>query len=242
MQTQNPLLFVLSAPSGTGKTTIAEKTLESVSCLETSISFTTRESREGEKDGEDYFFISKEEFERKIADNDFVEWATVYGNFYGTSKSYIQERTNAGKHVLLVIDTQGALNLQKQNIPNAVYIFMRPPSLQILRERLEKRGTETQSNLDKRLGSAEYEMSFQNHYDYVIINDKVGSCVQELIQIIIQESLIGKTVKGKVVQQLTEKVMTRLEENLSEAIQGNIEQAIAKVLPKLIHKEIEQLH
>ena len=159
--------------------------LEEFPCVVKSISCTTRPPREGEVEGKDYHFISKQEFEAKIQAGDFLEYANVFDNFYGTSKSYVAGEQKKGKHVLLVIDTQGALQL-KGKIP-ATFIFISPPSIEVLKERLIKRRSESPEMIAKRLSWAQQEMAKIGSYDYHIVNDNLDIAYAALRSILIAE-------------------------------------------------------
>lgn len=178
-------LFILSAPAGTGKTTLIEKITKEFPHIKQSISFTTRKSRGEEIDGVHYFFISKDEFEKKIQENEFLEYIELYGNYYGTSKKWVEEELEKGHHVVLVIDTQGALSLR--NKVRSTYIFVSPPSLETLKERLVQRQTETLEVIEKRLSCAEREIEQGKEYDYKIINDKLDDAYLALKSIFIAE-------------------------------------------------------
>lgn len=179
------LLFVISAPAGTGKTTLVRKLMQEFSCVSESISCTTRPVREGETHGKDYFFISKEDFEVKIRKGDFLEHAEVFGNRYGTSRSFVEETRSEGKHVILVIDTQGAMQLKDQ--VDAVFIFLRPPSIEELRVRLAKRQTESAEAIEKRINWASHELTVADQYDYQVVNDDLDVAYLVLRSIIIAE-------------------------------------------------------
>jgi len=179
------LLFVVSAPAGTGKTTLTHLLCEEFLCVVESISYTTRTPRPGEIDGKHYFFVSQEQFQKMAAQGDFLEHANVFGDLYGTSKRYVVSQQEAGKHVVLVIDTQGALQLKKK-IP-AVLIFIKPPSLDALKERLKHRKTETAQAIEKRLSWAEKEMGLATEYDYEIVNDDLMTAYAALRSILIAE-------------------------------------------------------
>lgn len=179
------LAFVLSAPAGTGKTTLAHMLTHEFPCVTLSVSFTTRKARVGEIPGQDYHFITLEEFERKIAENEFLEYVKLYGCYYGTSKLAVQKQIEQGKHVMLVIDTQGALQLMGK-FP-ATFIFLQPPSMDVLRERLHLRRTEINSAIEERLVWAEKEIEASIHYDYRIINDNLEIAYQVLKSILISE-------------------------------------------------------
>jgi len=180
------LLFIMSAPAGTGKTTLIKMLQNEFPQVIQSISFTTRKPREGEMDGIDYFFIDENEFQKKITAEDFLEYVKLYDTYYGTSIRWVRDKIDEGKHVFLVIDTQGAKQLRGR-LP-ATYIFIRPPSIETLRERLVKRGTETSEMVAKRLAWAESEMKAVAEYDYQIINDDLNTAYEELRAILIAES------------------------------------------------------
>lgn len=179
-------LVVISGPSGSGKTTICEHLLKLLPNLEYSISFTTRSPRKGEKDGKDYFFISKEEFQKRIKESLFLEYAQVFDNYYGTSKNWVLEKLNQGRDILLSIDVQGAAKIKK-NFSDTALIFLMPPSLKVLEERLRKRATDDEKEMMKRLSMAKEEMAEVAKYDYVVINDKVDDAVKEVKDIIQHE-------------------------------------------------------
>jgi len=180
------LVFVLSAPAGTGKTTLVKMLQNEFPCIIGSISCTTRAPRSGEVPGKDYHFISQEEFAGKIKNGDFLEYATVFENYYGTSKEYVLKEQKKGKHVMLVIDTQGAMQIKKNGLP-AVFIFISPPSLLVLKERLFKRKTESAAVIEQRLSWAKDEMALAPQYDYHIVNDNLENAYQILRSIIIAE-------------------------------------------------------
>ncbi len=163
-------LFVVSAPSGAGKSSLVKALLELDSQVYRSISHTTRAPRGQEKHGREYFFASREDFEKMIAGNAFVEWANVHGNLYGTSKKAIEERLAKGADIVLEIDYQGALQI-KESFPHAVLIFILPPSWDELRSRLENRGEDASEVIEKRLTNASQEMAQVSKFDFVIINE-----------------------------------------------------------------------
>ncbi|OGN66747.1 MAG: guanylate kinase [Chlamydiae bacterium RIFCSPLOWO2_01_FULL_28_7] len=179
------LFFILSAPSGGGKTTLIRMLTKEYEKILESVSFTTRETREDEREGIDYFFISKEDFEEKIRSGFFLEYAKVYDNYYGTSKEYVKKHLNEGKHVVLVIDTQGALSLK--NKVEASYIFISPPSLEELKMRIIKRDGKDVKDLDKRLKWAEKELKQIPYYDYNITNFDINTSYEVLKSIFISE-------------------------------------------------------
>ena len=179
------LVFVLSAPAGTGKNTLVNRLLEEFPDIVESVSFTTRSPRQDETDGKHYHFITQAQFDQRIADGDFLEYVSLYGYSYGTSRSQVETLQKAGKHVMLVIDTQGALKL-KQTI-SAVYIFVIPPSMQELKQRLEARRTETPEAIQSRLDWAEKELAMIDQYDYSLINDDMETAYDALRSIIVAE-------------------------------------------------------
>ena len=180
------LLVLVSGASGTGKGTVCKKILKDNPDITYSISATTRKPREGETDGVEYYFLTVEEFKKKISENKFLEYANVYGNYYGTPLDKIEEQLNCGKDVLLEIDTQGALNVQEK-VPDGVYIFLLPPSLEELHRRIEGRGTETKETLERRLASAAKEIEIGRKYNYVVVNDTVENAVRKIESIIAAE-------------------------------------------------------
>ena len=178
-------LYVISAPSGTGKTSLVKALIEKDPSIRLSVSTTTREPRTGEVHGKDYFFVKKEDFDRQINDNEFIEWAFVYGNFYGTSATLVKNSINRGQKILLEIDWQGAFQIkQRYNREMLTLIFIMPPSLEILKERLQKRGQDKIRVISDRLATAKEEIAKSSNFDYVIINDNFESAVCELYRII----------------------------------------------------------
>ncbi|GAB5410987.1 MAG: guanylate kinase [Chlamydiales bacterium] len=178
-------LFIVSAPAGAGKTTLVEMLCKERSDCVRSISCTTRAPRGSEKNGVDYFFLSSEEFEKKSAAHEFIEEAQVYQYRYGTLKSFVEERLSLGKHVFLVIDTQGALELKGR--VEAVWIFIKPPNIETLRKRLTDRGTEKPEDIEKRLSWAADEIKKAGEYDYTIVNDQLDTAFNEFKKIIEKE-------------------------------------------------------
>ena len=181
------ILFVLSAPSGAGKTTILKKVMANLPGLVFSVSHTTRPPRPGEVDGRDYHFVSREEFKaiREATPPGFFEWAKVHGNLYGTGRAEVERQLRAGQDVILDIDVQGALQVQRAASP--VMIFIAPPSLAELEARLRKRGTESEDTISLRLDNARTELKFAVRYDYLIINGRLEDAIDALRSIIIAE-------------------------------------------------------
>lgn len=194
------IIFVISAPSGTGKTTICERLLDFFSDLKMSISHTTRKPREGERHGLDYYFVDKATFETMIKNGDFIEWAEVYGNLYGTSKKVINELLNDGVDILLDIDTQGAKSIKKL-YPDSVLIFIIPPSIEELERRLKSRG-ENLDTIKARLQKTKEEISQYEFYDYLVINDNLEEAVNKISCIISTERLKIKRINQKVINKL----------------------------------------
>ena len=179
-------LFVVSSPSGGGKGTIIEHVLECVENLSYSVSYTTRAPRLKEVDGREYFFIGRETFEEMIAAGEFLEWACVHGNLYGTAKNQILAETAAGSDIILEVDVQGAASVRRL-LMDSVSIFILPPSYEVLRERLIARGTDSPEELAVRLRNAPEELRQYSAFDYVIINDEVKRAVNQLASIIYAE-------------------------------------------------------
>lgn len=178
-------VFVLSAPAGTGKTTLVKKLTEELPFVVQSVSFTSREKRPNEVDGVDYHFVTREEFRKKLDRGDFLEHAQVYEDDYGTDRKGVEDQLKEGRHVFLVIDTQGAEQIRNQ-IP-AVFIFVFPPSLEELKHRLEHRKTESPDVITERLSWSAREMEAGKHYQYHIVNDDLEKAYKELKQIVLIE-------------------------------------------------------
>jgi guanylate kinase len=180
------ILVVISGPSGTGKGTICNRILSEMDNIEFSTSMTTRDPREGEIDGVHYFFVTKDEFEKAISEDAFVEYADVYGNYYGTLRKEVNARLDSGTDVLLDIDVQGAMNVMK-DYPKETFIFIRPPSLEELEKRLKGRGTDSAEVISRRLSEAEHEISLADEYGYQVVNDDLDEAVAEVKKIICEE-------------------------------------------------------
>lgn len=167
-------LLIFSAPSGSGKTTIVKHLLQKFSNLEFSVSACSRPKREREVDGKDYYFISPNDFRKKISDGQFIEWEEVYpGSYYGTLKSELERIWAKGNHVVFDVDVKGGLNLKKIFNEDALAVFIMPPSIDILRQRLEGRGSETPESIEKRVGKAAEEMEYAPQFDVTIINNEI---------------------------------------------------------------------
>jgi len=188
------LLIVLSGPSGTGKGTVCKALLKKHPEIALSVSCTTRAPRAGEVHGTHYFFMDREDFEKRIAEGAFLEYANVFSNFYGTPRGFVEETLAQGKDVLLEIDVQGALQV-KESAPDGVFIFLIPPSMEELEKRIRSRATETEEKIRERLGKANAEMSLMDKYDYVIVNDEVDRVVEKIEAILTAERLSVKRRK-----------------------------------------------
>ncbi len=193
--TQKGLLTIISGPSGAGKGTICKSFVHKNNCY-ISVSATTRAPREGEVDGVNYYFLSREEFLNKVKEDDFLEYAEVYGNLYGTPKSKIEDILNTGKDVILEIDIQGAMQV-KEKVQQGVFIFIMPPSMEELKQRIIKRGSETPESLTRRFASAFEEMNFISEYDYAVINDRVEDAVKKIESILTAEKCrVGRIIEN----------------------------------------------
>jgi len=184
--TSRGTLFVVSSPSGGGKGTIIRHVLEDVGNLSYSVSYTTRAPRQGEIDGREYFFVGRETFNEMVAAGEFLEWACVHGNLYGTAKSQVIEETNAGADIILEVDVQGAASV-RQLLMDSVSIFILPPSYEVLKQRLITRGTDSPEELAIRLRNAPDELKQYSAFDYVIINDEIERASAQLASIIYAE-------------------------------------------------------
>ena len=177
------ILIVISGFSGAGKGTLVNRLITEYDNYALSISMTTRKPRVGEENGKSYFFITHEEFEQKIAQDGLLEYASYCDNYYGTPKSYVEEQLRAGKDVILEIEVQGALQI-KEKYPNALLLFVTPPSAEILKHRLESRGTETPDVVNKRMQTACKESEFMSRYDFIVVNDDLDTCVKDTHEMI----------------------------------------------------------
>ncbi len=185
-------LIVFSGPSGSGKSTIVKRLMDNNFLnAEFSVSATNRPPRKGEKHGEHYYFLTTDDFSKKIENDDFVEWEQVYeGRFYGTLRTEVENIRIRNKHVLFDIDAVGGLNIKKFYGDEAVLIYVKPPSLEVLRKRLENRGTETAESLKTRLSKAEYELSLATGFDAQVVNDNLDTAVQQVKEVLKQFEVI----------------------------------------------------
>lgn len=182
-------LYIISAPSGAGKSTLCTMMRNKYNNIEYSVSYTTREPRQNEVNGKDYYFVSVDKFKEMISKDLFLEWAEVHGNYYGTSREIIDLALENGIDIFLDIDPQGAMQLKEKLNGKAVFIFLTAPSIDELRNRLNKRGTEASHIIDKRISNAMKEITYFNNYDYVIINDNSAQAFIELEAVYIAEKV-----------------------------------------------------
>ena len=210
MSKEKGILTVLSGFSGAGKGTVLRRLLEKYDNYALSISATTRGPREGEENGREYFFKTREEFEKMIAKDELIEYAKYVNNYYGTPKMYVQEQLQKGKDVILEIEIQGALKV-KEKYPDTLLLFITPPSAQELKNRLIRRGTEEMDVIEKRMKTAAWEAQFMDQYDYIVINDELQTCVEELHAIIQSEH--KKSARNLV---FAEKIKEELEKEVKD--------------------------
>lgn len=206
------LLIVLSGPSGVGKDTVSNVVLEQNPNLWKSISMTTRSPRENEIDGIDYYFVTKEEFKEKIKKQEFLEYAKFNNNYYGTPRSKVVEKLNEGKDVILVIDIQGALQI-KERYDKALFIFLLPPSMKVLKKRLVNRKTDTLGAIDERFKTAYQEINELPKYHYVIVNDEIKLASQKLNAILMSERCRVDRIEELYLDTIEEKVHENLVDN-----------------------------
>lgn len=185
---RTPFILVVSGPSGVGKSTVVDHVLERTPGLVHSISVTTRAPRGQERNGEDYFFVTPEEFARRRDEGELLEWAEVHGSLYGTPAAFVEKKLLEGSSVVLEIDVQGGMSVKEKN-PDAVLVFLLPPSYSVLRERLAGRGTDDEEVVRRRLENARKEITYYNRYDYIIVNDDLSRCVDDVLAVIRSESL-----------------------------------------------------
>jgi len=198
MKTNNRgVLIVISGPSGAGKGTICKALLEKHKDLYLSVSATTRSPRDGEVEGVNYYFLTREQFNTKVSENGFLEYAEVYGNFYGTPKANVEQMLEDGKDVILEIDIQGALKV-KENFSEGVFIFILPPSMEELKQRIIKRGSETKESLMTRFKSAYKEINYVSKYNYAVVNDTVEIAAGKVEAIIAAEKCRVDRIKDTI--------------------------------------------
>lgn len=179
-------IVVFCAPSGAGKTTIARAVQKAIPSLHFSVSATTRPSRPMEADGVDYFFLSRDQFMARVANQEFIEWEEVFGNLYGTLLSHVHDMMNKGMHVILDIDVKGGLNIKKQFQKKALTVFIEPPDMEVLKSRLRSRNTESEESLRRRLDRVPMEMELGKQFDVRIVNDHLETAIADCTRIINQ--------------------------------------------------------
>ena len=185
MESIHQKILIITAPSGAGKTSITRYLMKVFPVLEFSISAATRKARENEKEGVDYYFMSLDDFNHKIQQKEFAEWEMVYeGKYYGTLKSELKRIWSRNKVPVLDIDVKGALHIQRQYPENTLSIFVQPPSVEVLKNRLQSRGTETEESLAARVNKASYELSFNDHFDKTILNDNLEKACAEAVKLV----------------------------------------------------------
>lgn len=192
------LMFILSSPSGAGKTTISRRLLAAESQLSMSVSVTTRPMRPGEVEGKDYFFVSPERFEQMVAEDAFLEWAEVFGNCYGTPRAEVASRVAEGQDFLFDVDWQGAQQLSQRAGKDVVSVFLLPPSIGELEQRLRNRGTDSEEVIRGRMERARAEISHWDGYDYVVVNDDIEGCFEKVKTILAAERLRRERQRGLV--------------------------------------------
>jgi guanylate kinase len=204
---ESGLLIVVSAPSGTGKTTVVERLVQGETGLSLSRSYTSRPARPGEVDGVDYNFITRLRFESMIAEHAFLEWADVFGNLYGTAEADTKRERASGRDLVLVIDVQGARQVRTR-CPETVGVFVLPPSYEILERRLRGRSKDSETAMQRRLATARAEIAAYVEYDYVIVNDELEACVERLRSIVLAERSRLRMMSGKA-EQIVESFLER---------------------------------
>jgi len=193
---ESGLLIIISAPSGTGKSTLCRKLIKNFPNARYSVSLTTRAPRRGEVQGKDYYFVSRNEFKQKIKRGELAEWALVHGHYYGTPRNFLKKNLAEGKDVILDIDAQGAMKLKKK-YPHAVFIFLVPPSFSELERRIKGRKRNNEATIKKRLTNARWEMDQIGSYDYLVINDRLVDALTQVKAIILAEKSKVKRAKEK---------------------------------------------
>jgi guanylate kinase len=214
-----PVIYIISAPSGSGKSTLVNEILKSVTDLEFSISYTTRHPRGSEMDGRQYFFIQRPDFEQMIRDDQFLEYAEVFGNYYGTARRFLSEAEEKGRDLLLDIDVQGAEQIQRK-LPGATSIFILPPDRKTLEERLRKRSEDREEVIQRRLVTATREIENYQRYNYILVNDQLEESIKGLRAIVRGERLIrlGQPLNAEQLETVAQANCCRLE-NVRERVQ-----------------------
>jgi guanylate kinase len=219
-------VFIISAPSGSGKTTLVERLLREVPGLHFSVSYTTRPRRGQEQHGREYFFVGREEFQEMLGRGELLEWAEVFGNYYGTSRRFLEEAERDGNDLLLDIDVQGAAQV-KRKLPHAVSIFILPPSREVLEERLRRRGEDSEDVIQRRLGNAGREIGGYEEYDYVLINDLLARSAERLQSIVLAER---SQLRGNGMGAVSPEVGQRVREQAESCRKERVEHLIVPIL------------
>lgn len=249
----HPRLFIVSGPSGVGKSTIIRRVLQQEPGMRLSVSLTTRPKRPGEVEGTDYYFVTPQNFEAMIGEGEFLEWAKVYDHYYGTSRSHIEGILASNHHALLDLDTQGAMQI-KERFSGMVLVFIKPPDMASLEARLRNRGSESPETLAKRMAWAEHELSFADQYDHVIVNDHIDDAVRAFLHVIsaekersvpflaignhepaLAEALPAEAVTGKAVRYALERIDR---EALVRTLNDEVRQALRQELEGLIRDRL----
>lgn len=243
----HPRVFIVSGPSGVGKSSIIRAVLEAREDIRLSVSTTTRPIRAGEVEGRDYHYVDQAGFKRMIDSGGFLEWAASYDNYYGTGRTQIENILSTGHHALLDIDTQGVLQIQPR-YTGAVYIFINPPSLADLEARLRGRGSEDEATLNKRLARAEQEISHSGRYDRIIVNDSIEDSISAFLAIVAEEQerpvpfeKSAAAPEDGVVQTLESDVKTVLRAELEGLIRDRIEAVLTKDLEEIVEETYRAL-
>ncbi len=202
------LLVVISSPSGAGKTTLCKKLMDEFPAVKFSVSYTTRPPRAGERNGVDYNFVDGETFDRMVAHGEFAEWAEVHGNRYGTTRAAVAEALNEGRDVLFDVDWQGGRQLKSQFASDAVLVWILPPSLQVLEERLHRRATDAPDVIERRLDMAKRELEAYGLYDYIVLNDELEKAYSQLRSIYVSSHLTARRA-GHEAERLVQQVRGR---------------------------------
>ncbi len=188
-------LIVISAPSGSGKTTIAKKMLERFPFMRFSVSATTRPKRNGEVEGKDYFFLTREEFEKKIQNGELLEWEEIYGNYYGTLKSIVEDALKSGDILIFDVDVNGAISIKEKFPDDSILIFIKPPNMETLKERLKRRRTESEEQIKKRLERVPMELEKAKYFDYIFVNDDLEDTIKS-----VERAISNEIEKWKAIQ------------------------------------------